>query len=781
MAESNNIAYISGAELNIDVSAQKIEDMKQEYANLKDAYLEESDKFSKEYDFVKEHSSSSEEDLARKKEVITNRAKVHKELAKIATETELLSEQPDAFYKLKKLESATPTYNAGSQDEPKDTPIANAKIEKDINGELFLAIDKMHPTGMSFKIYDGKIEFDTKDMSKEQLMQMLDYLKALGLTSATTLEDLKINDVDDQTSEMFAQAVEEQQEASLDTDGFSTREYGDEEDDLDILNSLNDAESQAINDILSGEEKQTDNANDSNNNDTSVEEDKATSNEANDEQSEEEHEEESKENKPKPAKNKSNKTPEERTQDAIFSVREWGSIKKNRKLGLTFFETHEGGYTVFTVFDKENPNNMKWDGIVDKKTGELKSRHQFKVYLRTQPSGKTEISFSFPSGGKFGMDEAERVTDAYKDCGITRVNFGKLGDGPEAVMREACARALIVPVGMKLSKTRVDKMIKAAEGKHHTNNPELARYKFDLARQLAYNLSVKPGINAFAYENKNHVDCRAVRHLILEYKFAPFRDLWEDFGLRDVYDANIKENNLSNSEDGASQMIGSVRAVTKLMHIYSESVCASGLPAKEYGMLSVEAMLKNTRHLTDEQKGKLRSVEGYNGDTLVRDLNPLMMKELYSIIQKDEVENARYDINKEYDRVSKSGSPFSGSKERQTIKLFTDDANREMKALVEELKDMGLPPILVQSVSVGNHDFSKESKKEKEDRLAGKPAFNKPQGRNTGNGNEDDEHSGGGYIPTPRPRPRPAPSDGNGNSDYQEFLRWRAQQKGGNS
>ena len=64
--------------------------------------------------------------------------------------------------------------------------------------------------------------------------------------------------------------------------------------------------------------------------------------------------------------------------------------------------------------------------------------------------------------------------DAYKDAGIKRVKFGTLSDANETAIRLGCGRALIVPVDVKLSQTKFDKMIDAAEGKNGKTTPKLS-------------------------------------------------------------------------------------------------------------------------------------------------------------------------------------------------------------------------------------------------------------------------------------------------------------------
>ena len=124
---------------------------------------------------------------------------------------------------------------------------------------------------------------------------------------------------------------------------------------------------------------------------------------------------------------------------------------------------------------------MEQDGVIDKKTKDVKVRSECKLYVKMDKDGRLEISFSTPNGKPLSDTYADRIMDAYKDAGISRVKFGTMSDANEGSIRAACGRALIVPVGLKLSQTKFDKMIDAAEGKNGKNNPKVIKYRRDLA------------------------------------------------------------------------------------------------------------------------------------------------------------------------------------------------------------------------------------------------------------------------------------------------------------
>ena len=306
-----------------------------------------------------------------------------------------------------------------------------------------------------------------------------------------------------------------------------------------------------------------------------------------------------------------NKAPADAYENAIQSLTKW--MDKNKRRGLSYFVTHKGGYTVFTAFEKENPENMQQDGVIDSKTKDVKTRHECKLYVRMDENGRLEVSFSLPSGKVLNDNYADRIMDAYKDAGIKR---GKIRyferrqrDGDPA----GCGRALIVPVDVKLSQTKFDKMIDAAEGKTAKTTPKVIKYRRDLALQLAYQLQQK-GIQWDDPKNKNDAECRCVRHAVGAYNFSPFRDWWEDFGLRYAYEDIIKANG-SGNPDGAAAAIGAAKAVAKLYAAYNDGI-GKKMPR------SVIWFPISALPLTPEEKEKFKAYINGHEDIPMREMPP---------------------------------------------------------------------------------------------------------------------------------------------------------------
>lgn len=400
-------------------------------------------------------------------------------------------------------------------------------------------------------------------------------------------------------------------------------------------------------------------------------------------------------------------------------------MNKNKRRNLSYFITHKNGYTVFTTFDKENPENMEQDGIIDKKTKDIKVRSECKLYVKMDKDGRLEISFSTPNGKPLSDTYADRIMDAYKDAGITRVKFGTMTDANEGAIRAACGRALIVPVGLKLSQTKFDKMIDAAEGKSGKNNPKVIKYRRDLALQFAHQLKQK-GIDWQDPANKNNVDCRCIRGAIGAYNFSPFRDWWEDFGLRDKYEEFIK-NSGSGNRNGAADAIGATKAVAKLYAAYSDGI-GSDNPEGTLDYLVSD----KCQSLTPEEKEKFKEVIRGSEKMQVRDMPPEAAKKLFAIMQQTQAARATRKINEEYEKLVKDEF-YKGNATRDAVMPYLTEASTEIENVKNDLADIGLPPILVIKIGMPKHDFSpiqRRLKAEKEQEKQNNPDITGNVGNN---------------------------------------------------
>lgn len=684
-----------------------------------------------------------------------NRIKRMKTMVELDSQQEKLrlwDENPEVFSKLYAIQesSRTDIINEGSPDSPNDVEMNKTKIMKDEKGDLFLAVDMLKPSEFSFKIYDGKLEFSMEGMTAEKMMAMIDYLERRGLASAINYDAVKAFDEkgnqdttqlftlqngDDKAVEMFDEAIERkkadylahngEEEVMLKTSGDNDNEADDGNEARDGDENTNEDENASENENASEDENTYQ---DEDENQVTGENDDNGVNPSSQDNNEEAQPTQESANKQRKHSPDSSFASQKAYGEAVKSLREWAS--KNRRRNLSYFETYDRGYLVFTTFANENPYNMREDGKIDEK-GNLKCTHECKYYVKVNKKNQLEVNFSVPPGGKLTLDHVDRIMDAFKDAGLSRIKIGPMRDDYEGVYRAGCGKALIVPVGIKLSKSRIDAMLEEAGKKHGKNTPKVMKYKYALAQQMASNL-MKKGINAYDTANKNDSDCRAVRHLTLEYKFSGFRDLWEDFNLRDTYEGIIDRNATKNENgDGASQTAGAAFAVSRLFKIYSNSVIPGNWWDKP---LSVNETIQKMPHNLLSDKEKIAFTQYLNENKIdgnqefMRMRPEAALKKLFEIIHETESDKARYRINAEFNRITQS-SPYPGggeSKERQAIRQVISNATETMRDLSIEIKDMQLPDIVTKSLANPDHDFTKLSSREQREVETKGTRFGKP-------------------------------------------------------
>ncbi len=581
---------------------------------------------------------------------------------------QLFDKNPELYTSLFALKEATRsetyTSNPGAENE-RQSEKTRTRMCEDQNGNLFLAVEMLKPADVSFQIHDGKLTFDPKGMTPDQLKEIIAWLDHRGLASSLDMDSLKLENADSKTEELFASAKERLQEEKNAAEDEVT--YSGAADTLTVGQSADDnTDAEENEDEIEGTHGLPF-------------------------------------NEPIPVKSGDrNKAPSGAYDNAIESLTKW--MNKNKRRNLSYFVTYKGGYTVFTAFDKENPENMEQDGIIDSKTKDVKTRNECKLYVKMNENGRLEISFSTPGGKPLSDTYADRIMDAYKDAGINRVKFGTMSDANEGAIRSACGRALIVPVGLKLSQTKFDKMIEAAEGKNGKNNPKVIKYRRDLALQFAYQLEQK-GIKWNDSKNKNNVDCRCVRSAIGAYNMSPFRDWWEDFGLRGAYENIVKGNNTSGNK--ASEAIGAAEAVGKLYRAYNEGIDNDGT----IGYLVSD----KCKTLSEEEKRQFKQHIAGSENTPVRDMSPEAAKALFTIMQRTEAQTAQKNIEEEYVKLVKNEF-YKGNAERDAVSSYLSNAEKAIYDVSEDIKDYGLPPVLICRLGSPKYDFSKvqeQLKKEK--------------------------------------------------------------------
>lgn len=611
-----------------------------------------------------------------------------------------------------------------------------AELKKGKNG-WYLAVEAYKPGDISFTISDGKLEFDPKGMDPSKMRELFDFLERRGLGSMLDWNlvnqpaPFTLENADDKTQKIFNSVVKQIKEQNLENAGKPDIMY--------TCKAESAEESQDAN-----ETPEVDNNGAGNGN--SEEDSPAPDDSPAVLTSEPEANEPRVDEVPIPAPTQKKRNVNADYQEAIASLDKW--MKKNKREELTFFKRNQDGYVVYTVFEKESRDNMELDGVIDKKTKELKARHEIKIYVKVDSNGVLEVSFSLPPGKNLNESYMDRLGDAWKDAGIKRVRMcDGISDINEAIMREGFGRALVVPVGHKLTATRLAKIFKAAEGKHGENNPKVFRYKRDLALQMASNIMKKSGWDF--RDHPNDEDCRCCRHTIGSYQLHPFRDLWEDYGLCDHIKTTIKNNDHSSGNpDGAVEIIGSVRAAKRLFDIY-KTFCSLSI----YRDASVGEMLAkcNEKDLNADEKREfaayLKSV-GISQDVPLHDMNemakPSPLLKLGEILEKRCKEETRRDLENEFRKNSNSKYNAGENKETTTIRTFLSEAAERMKDINNELTDNMLKPIFQPHLGKPDYNFEHIRQKMREEGMVDDTQEEKTPPRSYGRSQKPFSSSRGG-------------------------------------
>ncbi|MBR1648854.1 MAG: hypothetical protein IJ689_04570 [Alphaproteobacteria bacterium] len=587
---------------------------------------------------------------------------------------------------------------------------AEASIKIAENGDLNLKVSMLKPFGVNFEVVGEQVQFSPEGMDVDKMRAMVDFMQRHGLVVDTS--NLKLENADENTTELFSQvmALKQNEEENLPDSPEVMYAVAGNEETPETKTADDDYEEIAAevnNDIVNNVDRADDVTPALTSGEEAPEEGEALAETpAEEENAEEEALSPTVAPQPKDKKKKKKEKSKAENQFDAFnnSVSTW--MDKNKRKNYSWFEgvSWSGGWKTFTAYSSESSELLRKPMTVDPKSNTIKCNYEFKIYTRVR-NGKLEVAYSLPPGKSLTDDQAYIITSALKDAGIKKVEFAGMSDTNDAIMRIACAKRLIVPTKHKINAERYDKMIDAAGKKVDANSPELYRYKRDLAMQMDSLLKAK-GIDYKEQKNRNNPDCRRIRWAIGAYELHPFRDLWEDFGLRGAYETKVAEGTPShprckNPENGAAQVVGAKMAVVTLYQMYSENASQS-----------VEYLLDSRcKSLNAKEKAALQSYVTASGlplDTAVRDMPPKALIAVYHEMVKTQEAIAKVDIEKEYMRILNNNFKLGTQDNPETgaIKECSNRADMQITNMNEELKDCQLPPIFLTKMNPPKHDFS---------------------------------------------------------------------------
>ena len=339
---------------------------------------------------------------------------------------------------------------------------------------------------------------------------------------------------------------------------------------------------------------------------------------------------------------------------------------------------------------------MQQDGVIDSKTKDVKTRHECKLYVRMDENGRLEVSFSLPSGKVLNDNYADRIMDAYKDAGIKRVKFGTLSDANETAIRLGCGRALIVPVDVKLSQTKFDKMIDAAEGKNGKNNPKVIKYRRDLALQLAYQLQQKV-FNGMIPKIKTMPNAVASA-----MPSAPTISRRSAIGGKTSACVTLTKTLLKQTVP-ATRTVRQQPSVPPKPWLNCMPLTMTELVKRCHDRLSG---FRSVHFPHPGRKEKFKAYINGHEDIPMREMPPEAAIYLFKTMQETQQKRAKNKIEEEYRKLVKDDF-YKGNAARDAVTPYLTEASTEIDNVKTELADIGLPPIVVIRIGTPKHDFNK--------------------------------------------------------------------------
>ena len=447
-----------------------------------------------------------------------------------------------------------------------------------------------------------------------------------------------------------------------------------------------------------------------------------------------------KKQQPQPSDNKNSNEPQrdpkaekEMLDKANKLFENW--LNKNKIKNNTWFLGHDfsGGWTTFTVYSSESDDPFR-KPVEKTRRGDIKYNYELEIKTRIR-NGRLEIEFSVPYGKNLNEDQAANIAAAFKAAGVKRITFDGLTDGNEAAMRLGCAAKGVIPINHNINFEKYDKMINMAGVKMDKNSPDFYQYQYDLAIQVGERLKGK-GIDWNDEKNKNNPECRRIRWAVGAYKRHPFRDLWEDSGLRDSYEQKIDICTVAKGTKAYSDAAYAVGAKMAVYYLYQEFSQNALSPISVF--LDGKSGSLNEREKLVLANALQRS--NISLDTTMRNVPPHVFLELYEEMFKTQHENAKRDLEYNYVEALTSANKYGSKDNPEYIAIRKCASNAEvfMRNMKKELAEFQLPEIGLKDPNEYNYDFKPAYEKAVADGLIDENAGRKGRRYNRNSTSQDD-------------------------------------------
>lgn len=336
-----------------------------------------------------------------------------------------------------------------------------------------------------------------------------------------------------------------------------------------------------------------------------------------------------------------------------------------KKKDSSYFKQHTGwfgsGWTEYVVYDNEDPDNQKKDGVKTK-DGSVKYTYSFKLFIKVDKDGNVNFAYRTPNRRKMDETAIGGIIGQLKDMGYKYISFppGRPKDEEKGMWRKLMAENGIVPIGMGLNKSKAEGMLKAAKEKLSTEAYNDFQYR--LAKQMKENNDQKG-------KPVDESEQIFIDGLFNTHKYAAFTDAYSL-----VYKSKIKKILRSdNPQEGAIDKVAAYRTLLQVFEVYKSALENGG-------------NILSSNKLTPEEK----RLVGQFANGSAEKLNAQQMNALYDVLyirQRKEADKLLCDqlFKQVFNDVSKRGAKATFqnvlNKELNTARGRCDSINDDLTAL----------------------------------------------------------------------------------------------------
>lgn len=327
----------------------------------------------------------------------------------------------------------------------------------------------------------------------------------------------------------------------------------------------------------------------------------------------------------------------------------------------------QGSWTEYVVYDNENPDNLRKDGVRDKKTGAVKYNYMFKLFIRTDRDGNLHFSYRTPNNKPMSEDIIGGLAGQLKSLGNTHVRFPSgLTDKEKGMWRKALAEKGLIPVGISLDRAKASGMIKAAKEK--LSNEEFARFKYRLAKQMNKNNKEKG-----KKVDKSEQDF--IDGLLLAHKYEAFAN-----GYGETVKDKITGILFRNPNSDAADKIAAMATLRRMFDVFKLGVEAGSiLNINENGMPAEK------RLLTDRELAFIKSTPALAGNP--SEFSGAQFAALFDMMMERGKGTARAELDKAF---HEPGARRADEAIKQGV---FKAAYESCKSVVKELRALGVDEI----------------------------------------------------------------------------------------